>query len=109
MGFGFGSGRRPNRDCYPGLRSGSDVGEWATVEGVIANVFTSKSGNTFLNIGATYPNQALSSWIPPASPVSRSALLSDVEGKHVRITGRVEMYKGKPEIRINSADQIDVQ
>jgi hypothetical protein len=28
------------------------VGEYATVEGVVAKVFTSKSGNTFLNIGA---------------------------------------------------------
>ena len=30
-----------------------DVGEYATVEGVVAKVFTPKSGNTFLNIGAT--------------------------------------------------------
>jgi len=29
------------------------------VEGVVAKVFTSKSGNTFLNIGASYPNQDL--------------------------------------------------
>ena len=26
-------------------------------EGVVAKVFTSKSGNTFLNIGYAYPNQ----------------------------------------------------
>ena len=32
------------------------VGEYVTVEGVVAKVFTSKSGNTFLNIGAAYPN-----------------------------------------------------
>ena len=25
-------------------------------EGVVAKIFTSKSGNTFLNIGAVYPN-----------------------------------------------------
>jgi hypothetical protein len=35
-------------------------------------VFTSKTGNTFLNIGATYPNQTFTGWIPPASPVNKS-------------------------------------
>jgi hypothetical protein len=67
---------------------------------VVAKVF-SKSGNTFLNIGATYPNQTFTGWIPPASPVNKSPILSGIEGKKVEITGRIEMYKGKPEIRIN--------
>jgi DNA/RNA endonuclease YhcR with UshA esterase domain len=48
-------------------------------------------------------------WIPPASPVSKSALLSDIEGKHVKISGRIEIYKGKPEIRINAASQIEIE
>jgi hypothetical protein len=64
-----------------------DVGEYATVEGVVAKVFTSKSGNTFLNIGATYPNQTFTGWVPPASPVSKSPTLSGIEGKRVKITG----------------------
>ena len=58
-----------------------DVGEYATVEGVVAKVFTSKSGNTFLNIGATYPNQTFTGWVRPASPVSKSPLLSGVRRK----------------------------
>jgi hypothetical protein len=62
------------------------VNEWATVEGVVVKVFTSKSGNTFLKIGATYPNQTFTGWIPPASPVNKSPILSGIEGKHVRIT-----------------------
>jgi DNA/RNA endonuclease YhcR with UshA esterase domain len=84
-------------------------GEYATVEGVVAKVFTSKSGNTFLNIGATYPNQTFTGWIAPASPVSKSELLSDIEGKHVKISGRIAMYKGKPAIRINAASQLEVE
>jgi len=35
-------------------------------------------------------------WIPPASPVSKSSVLSDIEGKRVKITARIETYKGKP-------------
>ena len=85
------------------------ISEWATLEGVVAKVFTSKSGNTFLNIGASYPNQTFTGWIPPASPVNKSPTLSGIEGKHVKITGRIEIYKGKPEIRINAASQLEVE
>jgi hypothetical protein len=93
----------------PANEAAAHVGQYATVEGVVAKVFTSRKGNTFLNIGAAYPNQTFTGWIPPASPVSKSAVLSDIEGKHVKITGRIEMYKGKPEIRINAASQLEVE
>src|SRR6266403_711782 len=93
----------------PANLAASHIGEYATVEGVVAKLFTSKSGNTFLNIGASYPNQTFTGWIPRASPVSKSPLLSGIEGKHVKITGRIEMYKGKPEIRINAAEQLEVE
>jgi hypothetical protein len=56
-----------------------------------------------------YPNQTFTGWIPTASPVSKSAALSEIEGKHVKITGRIEMYKGKPEIRINAASQLEIE
>ena len=41
----------------PANEAAAHVGEYATVEGVVAKMFTSKSGNTFLNIGASCPNQ----------------------------------------------------
>ena len=71
--------------------------------------FTSKSGNTFLDIGAAYPNQTFTGWIPPASPVSKSPTLAGIEGKRVKITGRIQLYKGKPEIRINAAEQVEIE
>jgi hypothetical protein len=77
----------------PANEAAAHVSEYATVEGVVAKIFTSKSGNTFLNIGAAYPNQTFTGWIPPASPVSKSPLLSGIEGKHVKIIGRIEMTK----------------
>jgi hypothetical protein len=85
------------------------IGEWATVEGVLAKAFTSKTGNTFLNIGATYPNQTFTGWIPNSSPVKGSVMFDGIEGKHVKITGRIEMYKDKPEIRINAVSQLAVE
>jgi hypothetical protein len=68
------------------------VNQYATVEGVVAKVFTSKAGNTFLNIGGTYPNKTFTGWIPPASRVSKSAVLSDPERQHVNITGCIQMF-----------------
>jgi hypothetical protein len=50
----------------PANEAAAHISEWATVEGVAAKVFTSKSGNTFLNIGGAYPNQTFTGWIPPA-------------------------------------------
>ena len=93
----------------PANEAPAHVGEYATVEGVVAKLFTSKAGNTFLNIGASYPSQTFTGWIPPASPVSKSPVLTGIEGRHVKITGRIEMYKGKPEIRINTASQLEVE
>jgi hypothetical protein len=93
----------------PANEVAAHVGQYATVEGVVAKVFTSDKGNTFLNIGHTYPNQSFTGWIPPASAVNKSPMLSGIEGKHVKITGRIEMYKGKPEIRINAASQLQIE
>src|SRR5258706_5495467 len=93
----------------PANEAAAHVNQYATVEGVVAKVFTSKTGNTFLNIGAAYPNQTFTGWIPPASPVSKSSVLSDIEGKRIKITGRIEMYKGKPEIWINAASQLEIE
>jgi DNA/RNA endonuclease YhcR with UshA esterase domain len=105
----FDVARAQTATIIPADLAASHIGEYATVEGVVAKVFTSKSGNTFLNIGAAYPNQTFTGWIPPASPVSKSPALSGIEGKHVKITGRIEVYKGKPEIRINAASQLEVE
>ena len=80
----------------PANEAAAHVNAWETVEGVVTKIFTSKSGNTFLNIGARYPNQTFTGWIQPASPVSKSPLLSGIEGKRVKITGQIEMYKEKP-------------
>jgi DNA/RNA endonuclease YhcR with UshA esterase domain len=101
--------QHPTTTVIPANEAAAHISEYATVEGIVAKVFTSKSGNTFPNIGATYPNQTFTDWIPPASPVNKSPILSGIEGKKVKITGRIELYKGKPEIRINAASQLEIE
>ena len=82
------------------------VGQQATAEGTLVKVFTSKNGNTFLNFGAAYPNQTFTGWIPKDSPLAGDESLSALEGKRVRVTGTIDLYKGKPEIKIMSKDQL---
>jgi hypothetical protein len=64
----------------PANEAAAHVNEYETLEGVVAKVFTSKNGNTFLNIGATYSNQTFTGWIPNSSPVKDSAVLNRIEG-----------------------------
>ena len=84
-------------------------GQYVTVEGTVVAVFTSTNGNTFLSFGAAYPNQTFGGWILADSElahVSTPASLAGLAGKKLRITGTIELYKGKPAIRISSTKQI---
>ncbi len=84
-------------------------GQYVTVEGTVVAVFTSTNGNTFLSFGAAYPNQTFGGWIIRDSELARvltRAGLAGLAGKKLRITGTIELYKGKPAIRISSSKQI---
>jgi hypothetical protein len=84
-------------------------GQYVTVEGTVVAVFTSSSGNTFLSFGAAYPHQTFGGWILRDSELARGSTLAglaDLAGKKLRITGTIELYKGKPAIRISSMKQI---
>jgi DNA/RNA endonuclease YhcR with UshA esterase domain len=90
-------------NVIPDTEAAQHVGQKATVEGMVVKVFSSKNGNTFLNFGGAYPNQTFTGWIPKDSALVDVSTLADLEGKKVRITGTIEIYKGKPEIKINAA------
>jgi DNA/RNA endonuclease YhcR with UshA esterase domain len=92
----------------PATEAGKHIGEVVTVEDRVASVHHSAKGNTFLNFGASHPNQVFTGWIPAESPAQKSPMLKETEGKTVKITGRVQLYKGKPEIRIDSEEQLRV-
>src|SRR5215471_10717102 len=76
------------------------------VEGVVTAVSTSKRGNTFINFGGVYPNQTFTGWIPAGTPLASDRSIQSLQGKKIKITGLVELYRGKPEIRILSKSQI---
>jgi DNA/RNA endonuclease YhcR with UshA esterase domain len=82
------------------------VGQSVSVSGVVVAVFVSKAGNVFINFGDKYPNQTFTGWIPARTPLATDPSLQLLQGKTVKITGTIKIYRGKPEIKITSKDQI---
>ena len=85
------------------------VGQTVTVEGTVDEVNTDpRSGNTFIDMGGRYPDQAFTAVIFRSDAGSFQDVKS-LNGKTVEITGRVRLHKGKPEIILNAASQIKIQ
>jgi len=58
--------------------------------------------------GGKYPNQAFTAFILAGSaPQFTDA--AKYEGRAVAVSGQIKLYKGKPEIIVNSTSQISVK
>jgi hypothetical protein len=106
FGLGSVSTRAQTTTVIPFAEASRYVGQRVAVEGVVAKVFTSRNGNTFLDFGAAYPNELFTGWIPQNSALSADPSLWSLRGKKVKVTGIIELYRGKPEIKIVSTDQL---
>ena len=83
------------------------IGETVTVSGVVEEVFISKPGNVFLNFGGKYPNHKfVAVFFAKTSDISLFEDPKQYEGKNVSVTGKVKLYKGKPEIIVKKSTQI---
>ena len=83
------------------------IGEEAIVTGVVADVFVSKKGNTFINFDGKYPKQSFTAVIFK----DKKNILGDVYeliGKKVEIKGRIETYQGKPQIIMEKKEQLRI-
>jgi DNA/RNA endonuclease YhcR with UshA esterase domain len=82
------------------------VGEVVTVTGTIGGVGHSpRSNTTFINFGAPFPSHDFTAVIF-ASAAKQFPNVDSWEGKTASVTGVVKMYRGKPEIVLNSPSQI---
>lgn len=84
------------------------VGQTVTIKGKVDEVHTSGKGNTFLSFGGTYPQQAFTAFIP----VKNAAIFPNVhelQGKTVEVSGPVKVYKEKPEIVLESPEQLKTE
>lgn len=87
--------------------AGAHVGQRATVEGLVVEVQVSKKGDAFLNFEAPYPNEVFSGVIFAGS----AAAFDDpgsYQGSQVRLSGSIRLYRGKPEIVLETPAQIRV-
>jgi DNA/RNA endonuclease YhcR with UshA esterase domain len=85
------------------------VGQNVTVEGTITKVFKSRNGNTFLNFGGDYPDVTFVVWIPQDAQEAADPSLTNLQGKKVKIAGTIQLYRGKPEIKVSTKEQIVVE
>lgn len=82
------------------------VGQTVTVEGVVGEVHTARSGKaTFIDLDGRYPNQPFTAVIF-ADDMAAVGGVSDLEGTEVSVTGHMQMYRGRPEIIVHSRAQI---
>jgi DNA/RNA endonuclease YhcR with UshA esterase domain len=93
---------------YTPSEAAKHVGETATVTGKVDGFHQSGKGNIFLNMGGAYPNQAFTAFIPSGS-AGQFSNPQQYEGKTVSVSGKIQLYKGKPEIVVTSPTQINAK
>jgi DNA/RNA endonuclease YhcR with UshA esterase domain len=93
---------------YPPEEAGKHIGETATVTGRVHGFHQSGKGNIFLNMGGKYPNQAFTAFIPSSS-AGQFSNPQQYEGKTIAVSGKITLYRGKPEVVVTSPSQITAQ
>jgi hypothetical protein len=74
-----------------------------TYSGVVWNVKHFNKGGVAVDLDGAYPQQKMTLYVPASSEDAVGTLPK--EGDHITATGAVVQYKGRPEIKILSADQ----
>jgi hypothetical protein len=90
---------------YTAREAARHVGETATIIDKVDGVHQSGKGNIFLNIGGTYPNQAFTASIAARS-ASKFRNPQQYQGRIVAVSGKITLYRGKPEIIVTALSQI---
>lgn len=94
-------------DILPAKEAKSKVGETITIEAKVAEVNKTER-IVRINLDARFPKQELTLVIFPAN-FSKFEEVEKLEGKTVRVTGRVTEYQKRPQIVLESKEQLKVQ
>lgn len=81
------------------------VGQTVTIQAAVEEVKTGRGGVTFLDMGGAFPDNAFAAVIFP-SDLAKFPGAKTLKGKTVAISGPVQLYQGKPEIILKTADQL---
>ena len=85
------------------------AGETATVCGVVAGAkYASqiRGGLTFIDFGKPYPDAPFTAMIFAADRAKFGTPERGLQGKQVCVTGRIQMFRGKPEIVLSDPKQL---
>lgn len=93
---------------YTAAKAARHVGETATITDRVDGVHQSGKGNIFLNMGGKYPNQAFTALIPAAS-AAQFPNAQQYEGGMVAVSGKITLYRGKPEIIVTLPSQVSTK
>jgi DNA/RNA endonuclease YhcR with UshA esterase domain len=93
---------------YKATEAARHVGESATVTDRVDGVQQLGKGNTFLNMGGKYPNQAFTAFIPSEN-AAQFPHAQQYKGRVVSVSGKITLHKGKPEIVVTSPAQISTK
>jgi DNA/RNA endonuclease YhcR with UshA esterase domain len=106
LGFGLVLAALPARaETIGPAEINAHVGQTVTVEAAISDVHTDRSGATFIDLGGRYPDSGFTAVIF-AGDAAKFPNASALDGKTVAISGPVQLYQGRPEIILKSADQL---
>jgi len=81
------------------------VGQAVVVHGTVADVHQFKGGSIVLDFGAKYPHEVFQVFIPK-NLVDVTGDMHEYVNKEMVVEGNIEMYKGKPEIKLQDAGQL---
>jgi DNA/RNA endonuclease YhcR with UshA esterase domain len=93
---------------YTAVEASRHIGEKAIVTGRVDSLHQSVEGNISLNIEGKYPDQIFIAFIPAAA----AAEFSDVGqygNKTVAVSGKIELYRGTPQIVLSLPSQITLK
>ena len=84
------------------------VGQTVMVQGLVSHVkVNAHDGSIDIDFGPMYPNQVFTAYIVAAN-AKNFPNPEKLAGKTVIVNGKVELYKGKPEIKVTGALQLQI-
>ena len=85
------------------------IGDSVKLEAVIAGTKTLDDARVLVNLGEAYPNQLLTLVVYPSyKTVSIEMPSEKYKGDIAIVTGKLELYKGKPQIVVRTTDQLRI-
>jgi len=81
------------------------VGEFASVVGIVDQVALSGKGTQFLDFDGKYPTEPFAA-VVFASDAAAVGDVKKYEGQRVIVTGKITLYKGRPEIIVREPEAL---